>query len=183
MCAEWAFAGVKLHLANSAVDLREPAQLSALGDVFDAANALGLALVVHMRTRRPDYGAEDARAFIDELMPRAPAVAVQVAHAAGWGGYDPGNQAALGEFAIWASAHSAPAQRLFIDISGVALPREFVERVCRARWRRVSGDSLARYASLAAHLRMLGLERVLFGTDWPVFTPDAHFTTLRRAAH
>jgi predicted TIM-barrel fold metal-dependent hydrolase len=177
-----AFVGVKLHFANSAVDLRDRAHLAAIGEVFDTANALHLALVVHMRTRRPDYGAEDARAFIDELMPRAPAVAVQVAHGAGWGGYDAGTDGALGEFASWAAAHRAPAERLFIDSSGVALPREFVERVLPGALDAIDLSALAlRYGRLAVHLRKLGLTQVLFGTDWPVFTPTAHFETLRGA--
>jgi predicted TIM-barrel fold metal-dependent hydrolase len=176
------FAGVKLHLANSAVDLRDPMQAAAVGDVFESANTLGLALVVHMRTRRPDYGADDARAFIDQVLPRAPDVAVQIAHAAGWGGYDVGADAALREFAGWASAHPAAAMRLYIDISGVALPREFVERVLPGELESVDLSALtARYAKLAAHLRTFGLERVLFGTDFPVFTPKAHLATLKSA--
>src|SRR6201997_4156590 len=50
-----------------------------------------MAIVVHMRpsvTRRRPYGANQARIFLNEVLPAAPDVAMQIAHLAGAGGYD-----------------------------------------------------------------------------------------------
>jgi predicted TIM-barrel fold metal-dependent hydrolase len=82
------FAGIKLHFANSKVDLRNPAHLKALKRVFRAIDAARFPIVIHMRTERKDYGRSDAEIFIRELLPLVHNVPVQIAHAAGWGGFD-----------------------------------------------------------------------------------------------
>src|SRR3974377_2194393 len=108
-------------------------------------------------------------------MPHAPAVAVQIAHAAGWGGYDDATDAALGVFANWAAAERFRVERLLVDISGVVLPSEFTAKIQAASGApNFEPPQADRHRTLAGHLRALGLERVLFGTDWPVFTPAAH---------
>ena len=41
--------GVKIHLTNSDVDLRDPDQVFRLAAVFDAAAAAGMTIMIHMR--------------------------------------------------------------------------------------------------------------------------------------
>lgn len=48
------FVGLKLHLANSQVDLRNTSHAKRLAETFAHANALGLVIVIHLRTQRPD---------------------------------------------------------------------------------------------------------------------------------
>ena len=68
-CADTnSFAGLKLHLANSDVDLRNDGHTDALAATFAEADRLGLVVVVHLRTRRPDYGREDMQVFIDHVL-------------------------------------------------------------------------------------------------------------------
>jgi uncharacterized protein len=73
---------------NSDVMLDNPAHVAKLREVFRAANGAGMAIVVHMRSsvtlERP-HGAAQARAFLDEVLPSAPDVTVQLAHMAGAG--------------------------------------------------------------------------------------------------
>lgn len=67
--------GLKLHFGNSDVMLDDPAHVAKLREVFRTANAAGMAIAVHMRssvTRKRPYGAAQARAFIDEVLPSAP---------------------------------------------------------------------------------------------------------------
>ena len=54
-----AVTGLKLHLTNSEVDLRDPAQVAKLAAVFKAAAGNGWTIMIHMRTRAADYGAQD----------------------------------------------------------------------------------------------------------------------------
>ena len=86
--------GLKLHFGNSDVDLSNRDHVARLKQVFALANRQQMAIVVHMRasvTMKREYGASRARAFLDEVLPAAPDVPVQIAHLGGAGGYnDPG---------------------------------------------------------------------------------------------
>ena len=70
---------------------------------FAQPTKIDMAIVVHMHANidhhRP-YGAREARIFLEQLLPEASEVTVQIAHLAGGGGYDdPATDAALAVFA------------------------------------------------------------------------------------
>jgi len=83
--------GLKLHFGNSDVNLDNPDHLARVRQVFHAANERHMAIVVHMHANidhhRP-YGKREARIFLEQLLPEAPDVVVQIAHLAGGGSYD-----------------------------------------------------------------------------------------------
>src|ERR1041385_8862417 len=145
--------GIKLHFGNSDVDLEDPAHVAALQRVFSAATAHRMAIVVHMRSsvnqKRP-YGSDQARSFLDRLFPFAADVPVQIAHLTGAGGYDdPTVDEALSVFVDAIARHDPRMRNVYFDISGV-----------------VSLDrSLDKRERIAARLRQIGLERVLWGSD------------------
>lgn len=146
--------GIKLHLGNSDVQLDIPADVARLREVFAAANAKGMAIVVHLRAnigkRRP-YGERQARIFLGQVLPAAPDVVVQVAHLAGSGpGFeDPPARAVLGVLAE-AMARGAPQTRnLWFDVASIAD-------------RDLSPDAAA---LMAWRIRQIGVGRVLYGTD------------------
>ncbi|MDQ3289124.1 MAG: amidohydrolase family protein [Pseudomonadota bacterium] len=139
------FKGLKLHFANSRADLTNPAHVERIRAVFAAANEAGLSIVVHARDGE-DYGAAQARTFIEDLLPAAPDVTVQMAHL--WGG------AALAEDALQVYAEAVesghPAtQRLFFDASDAAF----------------AAGTLEIGEMLAARMRQIGLDRILYGSD------------------
>jgi predicted TIM-barrel fold metal-dependent hydrolase len=144
-----AFRGIKLHLANSEVDLRSAGDVAQLARVFRTANQHRLSIVVHMRPRREPYGREDVEIMLREVLPAAPDVPIQVAHFAGWGGYDDATDQAAQAFAD-AVARKDPATRnLYLDISGIVYP----------------GTDVARRQRIAQQIRQLGLKRVVYGSD------------------
>ncbi len=168
--ATGSFVGLKLHLANSDVDLRDPAHLTALGDVFECANTNGLVIVVHMRTRRPDYGEPDVTNFLDQLVDRAPDVAIQVAHAAGWGGYDEANDAAFAHFAHRLGMEPVRRRHLYFDLAVAPL----------ALTSPPPTDPEPKFVALVEHVRTIGIDHFLFGTDWPVVEPQLYTLDLCR---
>jgi uncharacterized protein len=173
--------GLKLHFGNSDVDLNSPQHVEQLRRVFSAANNFRMALVVHLRssiTRKRPYGANEARIFLDEVLPAAPDVAVQIAHLTGSGGYgDPIDQA-VAVFVEAIAEHGARMAKVYFDVSGVAGLGQWVDKV----------DLIAK------RIRELGVERVLYGSDgagggnltpreaWRVFRQlplsDAEFRTI-----
>jgi uncharacterized protein len=83
--------GLKLHFGNSDVNMEEPQEVAKVRAVFQAADQHGMPIVVHMHpsvTRHRPYGEKEARIFLNEVLPAAAQVPVQIAHLAGAGGYD-----------------------------------------------------------------------------------------------
>lgn len=138
--------GLKLHFGNSGVDVRNPEHVQQLRRVFRAANAHGLAIVAHLWTLDKLYGAEDATIFLNQILPEASDVPVQIAHFAGGGpGYtDP----ALGVFADAIVAKNPHTKNLYFDVATVA-----------------DGQSEETLRKFAERIRQIGLRRVLFGAD------------------
>ena len=151
--------GIKLHFGNSDVQLENPAHIEKLKAVFRAANANRMAIVVHMRAsislNRP-YGAEQVRAFLEQLLPLATNIPVQVAHLAGSGpGFnDPKQDAALDAFVAAIDVRSPQAtvrnlNNLWFDLTTSIHPSNSPERAALALTR----------------IRQLGIKRILYGSD------------------
>ncbi|MDQ2701368.1 MAG: amidohydrolase [Pseudomonadota bacterium] len=149
-------AGVKLHLTSSGVDLRNEAHLDALAGVFAAASESQLAVLVHLRTQRSDYGAPDVERFIEHVLPALHDGHVQIAHAAGWGGIDPATLSALGAFAAAMEADPARFEHVWFDLSGV--------------WTDTTPE--ADRQALVALIRRIGIHHFLPGSDWPYAGAD-----------
>ncbi|HEX8256719.1 MAG TPA: amidohydrolase family protein [Allosphingosinicella sp.] len=139
--------GIKLHLGNSGVDLRNRDHVERLAGVFRAADAAKLAIAIHL-WNGPRYGSADAAIFLADILPMAPDVAVQVMHLAGGGGaYGPDE--ALTPFAAAIAAGSPQARNLYFDVAAIVTGRETPEQL----------------ALIARRIRELGVRRILFGTD------------------
>jgi predicted TIM-barrel fold metal-dependent hydrolase len=146
--------GIKLHFGNSDVQLDDPAHVARLREVFAAANANGMAIVVHMRasiSKKRPYGAGQARIFLEQLLPAAPDVPVQVAHFAGTGpGYDdPPAREAMAELAAAVERHDPRTRTLWFDVASI-VDREITPGLARL---------------VARTIRQVGADRVLYGTD------------------
>jgi predicted TIM-barrel fold metal-dependent hydrolase len=147
--------GLKLHFGNSDVNLDVEEDVEQTRVVFAAANAHGMAIVVHARSNidhsRP-YGQKEARVFLERLLPAAQDVTVQVAHLAGGGGYDQTVDEALSVYAD-AIEHKDPRiQRLLFDASGIPINGMWEQNATR----------------LVKRMRQIGMDRILFGCDSPI---------------
>jgi len=128
--------------------------MEQLRRVFGAANRHRMAIVVHMRAnisqKRP-YGATQARAFIEQLLPVVPDIDVQVAHLAGTGpGYDdPPSDSAMAVLAEAVERKDPRTRRLWFDVASIVDPN----------------ISVANAALVAKRIRQVGVGRVLYGSD------------------
>lgn len=143
-------AGLKLHFGNSGVDYHDAQHIERLRQVFRAANGHRMAIVVHMRAATA-YGRDEARTFLNEILPAAPDIPVQIAHLAGAGpGYaDPLVDDALGVFVEAITKGDHRAKNLYFDVTTM-VPR------------RMRSD---RRQLVATRIRQLGLQRILYGSD------------------
>jgi uncharacterized protein len=145
--------GLKLHFGNSDVRLDVAEHVARLREVFAAANRHRMVIVVHLRStlsqNRP-YGEASARAFLDQVLPAAPDVVVQIAHLAGAGGFDdPLVDEALGVYVDAVARDDPRMRRVVFDASGVA----------------GLGDWKAKAPRIAERIRALGVTRVYYGSD------------------
>jgi predicted TIM-barrel fold metal-dependent hydrolase len=146
--------GLKLHFGNADIQVDDPAHLERLKQVFRAANKHRMAIAVHLRasiSKQRPYGAAQAQVFLDQLLPAAPDVTVQVAHMAGSGpGYDdPPSDSAMEVLAKATGQNDPRTRNLWFDVASVA------DR----------GISPANAARLVQRIRQAGAARILYGTD------------------
>ena len=146
--------GIKLHFGNSDVQLESHEHLEKLKSIFRAANSHRMAIVVHMRaslSKNRPYGPEQARAFLEQLLPLVPDVPVQLAHLAASGpGYDDPPAHSVLEVLAEAVAKGDPRTRkLWFDVTTVAVP----------------GNSAETSALLVKRIRQIGVKRILYGSD------------------
>jgi predicted TIM-barrel fold metal-dependent hydrolase len=156
-------AGIKLHLANSRFDYHRPDQVEMLASVFRAAAAARLRIMIHMRNRAAGYGADEARIFLDEVLPAARSTTVQVAHAAGWGGVDAATLDALGVFAHACERDRARCANLYFDLAAM----------------KPGAASEDDKSALVGLMRRIGFRHFLPASDWPFARDlDAYYAEL-----
>lgn len=153
--------GVKLHFGNGDVQMDDSTHLDMLRKFFRMANHYKMAIIVHARAnfgkKRP-YGAAQARVFLDELLPLAPDVTVQIAHLAGTGpGFeDPPSQDAIAVFAEAMERGDPRTRNVWFDVASNAH----------------SSNSPEAMALMVKRMRQIGMSRLLYGTDSPTNLED-----------
>lgn len=164
--------GLKLHFGNSVVDYHNPRLIEQVERVFRAANGYRMPIVVHMRAAinaKLPYGRDEARIFIERLVPAAPDVVIQVAHLAAAGApSDPDADEALEAFADAIAKGDPRATRLYFDLPSVS-PAIAV--------------TPEKAVAIASQIRRLGVQRLLFGSDAPTggpLTPAAAWSSLQK---
>ena len=142
--------GIKQHWGNSGITLRNPAHLARMQQVFALAERLKVPVLVHMRARGGlNYGPEDARLFLEKLLPTAPDVDVIVAHFAGGGDYSDELDQVMSAFADAAQRHDPATKNLYFDVAGV-VTEEATPHLC---------------ALIAKRIRQIGPTHILYGSD------------------
>ena len=175
--------GLKLHLAASHFDFKNADQIHKLQEVFHEANQLRMPILIHLHPWDGKWdGGHDTNIFIEQVLPLAPDIPVQVAHLAGWGGYDRSADAALSMFAEKCAPPATVCNRLYFDISAVIVPPSAATAPPGSDLRFIY-DNQKDFAEgpqrLAANLRRIGLDRILFATDWPVLKHNEYIKLLR----
>lgn len=146
--------GIKLHFGNSDVQLENPAHIERLRRVFRAANQHRMAIVIHMRASislKLPYGAEQARVFLEQLLPVVPNIHVQIAHLAGTGpGYDdPPSDNAMAVLAEAVERRDPRTRNLWFDVTSCV----------------DLNISPANAALVTKRIRQVGVKRILYGSD------------------
>lgn len=175
--------GLKLHLANAKFQFDDPNQIQKLQEVFRQANRYRMPILIHLRSAEKWDARRSVRTFMMQVLPLAPEIPVQIAHLGGWGGYDRTTDESISTFIMECEAHPKLCRHLYFDIAAVVLPSSAADAPPGSDERLLydeQKDFTEGPERLAANLRRIGLNRVLFATDWPVATPKEYAQILRR---
>lgn len=160
--------GLKLHFGNSVVDYHNPEHIARVRRIFRAANEHRMAIVAHVRasvTAKLPWGREEASIFLNELLPAAPDVVVQIAHLASAGSaQDEGAQQALEVFVDAVAQNDPRTRHLYFDVTTQGEPP--------------TPDNAQRWATAIRRVPT----RVLFGSDatTDTGTPGGVWAAMRR---
>ncbi|MCO6511379.1 MAG: amidohydrolase family protein [Aridibacter famidurans] len=162
--------GVKLHLLNSGISVGNESHLAKLRQLLKWAEKERAPMMIHLNAYDPAGPAEMANAFAKELA-AFPELEVYIAHLGGSGGYSDRGRKILRAFVERIKEdRKLRKMHLKFEISAVVLTEVSEE---------VEPPTEEQLKLLAADLRELGLERIVFGTDHPSFSADAYRKTLR----
>ena len=143
--------GIKLHFGNGGVTLRDPAHATRMAEVFALAERLRAPVLAHMRARGgANFGAEDARLFLDRLVAVAPSIEIVVAHLGGSGpGYPAQTDSVMEAFGAAAERNDPRMRNVYFDVATNVTAESSAEDV----------------ALVARRIRQVGARRVLYGSD------------------
>jgi predicted TIM-barrel fold metal-dependent hydrolase len=142
--------GIKQHFGNAGVTLRDPAHVSRMEQIFRLAQTKAVPVLVHMRARGgANYGAEDARVFLDNLVAAAPSIDVVVAHLGYTGPGYPGEDSVMAVFGAAAERQDPRMRNVYFDVA----TNVHAETTPQAA------------AAIASRIRQVGVARVLYGSD------------------
>ena len=143
--------GIKVHLGNAGITLRDPAHLARMQQLFALAQRRRAPVLIHMRARGgTNYGAEDAQIFLDKIVPTAPDIDIVIAHLGASGpGYSPQHDEVMAVFGAAAERNDPRTAHLYFDVSS-----------------NVTDEITPADAALVAQrIRQVGPRRVLYGSD------------------
>jgi predicted TIM-barrel fold metal-dependent hydrolase len=163
--------GLKLHFANSGVDLKDPEHLRRLEAVFAEAEKKDIPVLIHFSPPNPErlaYDTDEVQNFIDYVLVEHPKVRVCFPHLAGGGSVSAAQLDAMRTIiAAYDSNPSLIEENVFVDISAVVMssPVTFGDVT-------IEPPSDAQLAEAVGLMRQWGMERVLYGCDFPLSTPE-----------
>ncbi len=165
--------GIKLHFNANQIYLTEPEHVKKLKPIFEYAAKNRMPMLVHFDNGHAKTGSRDVRILFDEILSEIKPVELQIAHFGTSGGFSRKTKniidAFLDEFERAGKKNSK--HRITFDISAVALDKDSEG---------VSKLNDEEFAELAVYIRKLGLERVAFATDYPLYSANEYLQILEK---
>lgn len=143
--------GIKVHMGNAGITLRDAAHLARMQELFALAQRRRAPVLVHMRARGgTNYGAEDAQLFLDKIVPVARDIEIVVAHLGASGpGYSSQHDEVMALFGAAAEGNDPRMNNVYFDVSS-----NVTDEI-------TSADA----ALVAQRIRQVGTTRILYGSD------------------
>lgn len=163
--------GIKLHFNASQVYLTEPEHLQKVQTVFAAIARHRLPVMLHFDNSHPKFGADDVDLLLNEVLAGNDSLRIQIAHLGTSGGFSDKTERVINRFIEHFDTSTVLRRHtLLFDPSAAALDKDS-EGVPKL--------SDAQFVQLADLLRRLGMQRLVFGTDYPLYSVAEYQNILR----
>ncbi|MCE5255289.1 MAG: amidohydrolase [Spirochaetaceae bacterium] len=167
--------GLKLHFTNSNVDLTNPEHLEKIQKLFAHAAKKGIPILLHFRSRSPEFGKRDADILINDVIAKTPGLRLQIAHLGGWGGFDKGTEEMFTAFIeAYRNNPNLDKSNIVFDLSGALVTEN------EAMKGELDATSPEQNERMVALMREWGLENIVFGSDRPFSTPANYIKNIRK---
>ncbi len=162
--------GIKLHHNASRVYLSEAVHLRKIRAVFQYASNNQIPILMHFDNSHPKFGKSDVKILADSVLAELEYVNLQIAHFGTSGGFNKKTKEILAAFIeLLQSDHPISKHTITFDISAVCLDKDAdgISKLTQKDF-----DELAEYS------RKLGFDRIVFGTDYPLYRSDEYLSLL-----
>ncbi|HRF42504.1 MAG TPA: amidohydrolase family protein [Saprospiraceae bacterium] len=165
--------GLKLHFNASQVYLTERKYQEKVKQVLEYAAAKKVPVLLHFDNSHRRFGLPDLEILSDSILAFIPKIHLQIAHLGTSGGFNSRTKAFIDAYLelIRDPAHPLHRHELVFDISAVALDKDSDG---------VPHLDEAAFAELAAYLRKIGMDKLVFGTDYPLYSSREYLDILRK---
>ncbi len=163
--------GLKMHFSASGVYLTVPEHLAKVRPIFRYAAEQQLPILLHFDNWHPKFGPRDMNILVDSILQDIPAVELRIAHFGTSGGFNDKTRRFLDESVRLFEAQKIPERhQIWFDISAVALDKDS-EGVTKL--------STADFENLKTYIQKLGVDKVVFGTDYPLYRAREYYNILK----
>ena len=162
--------GIKLHHNASQVYLTEPDHLGRVKSIFEYASKNRIPILMHFDNSHQKFGKTDVKILADSVLAGLEHVNLQIAHFGTSGGFNQKTKDVIDAFIeLFQAKHSISKHKITFDISAVCLDKDADG---------VSKLTTKEFDELATYCKKLGFERIVFGTDYPLYRSDEYLNLL-----
>lgn len=163
--------GIKLHFNTSQVFLTEPEHRKKVKEVFKYASIHQIPVLLHLDNSHGSFGELDVRLLADSILSGLDYVKLHIAHFGTSGGFNARTKSVIDTFTeLFSEQHPISKQHIRFDISAVGLNKD--------------SDGIARlneeqFKELGIYARKLGFDKIVFGTDYPLYSAHEYLNVLK----
>lgn len=163
--------GIKLHFNASQVYLTVPEHVAKVKPIFEFAASEKLPIALHFDNSHRKFGEPDVKILVSQILAPLKPIRLQIAHFGTSGGFNARTREVIEAFiSEFGSNKDLARHKIYFDISAVALDKdsEGVPKLTDEQ-----------FAELAALIRKLGTHRIVFGTDYPLYSVPQYLSILK----
>jgi len=158
--------GLKLHFHASRINLRKHKFVKKVKKLFSYAAKNDIPILLHLKNNLSDFGRGDVELFVDNILEAIPPVRLILAHMGGDGGFTRETVAVLETFInYFDDKKHHPDHQIYFELSGAVI------------YQNLDYPGKVSYERLAELIRQIGLDRVVYGSDYPVM-PSVEYRKL-----
>lgn len=163
--------GLKLHFSSSQVYLTEPEHLKKIQSIFKIASENNLPILLHFDNWHPEFGKPDVEILVDKILKDLEPLNLTIAHFGTSGGFNQKTKNVLDTFIeLYKNDRIPKRHKIMFDISAVALDKDS-EGV-----KKLTEDE---FKELKVYCDKLGFDKIIFGTDYPLYNSEEYFDILK----